>query len=67
MLKLLLKRIGSGPFKLVDWRQREQVILRKLHHLIHRKHRWIMKEIPKAKILGQFRKAEVNSLTDYKD
>ena len=63
------KRIGSGPFKFVDWRQREQVILeRNSDHFNPPKiNRWIMKEIPNVEAaLGMFRKGEVNFLTDYK-
>ena len=42
------KRIGSGPFKFVDWRQREQVILEANsgHFNPPKINRWIMKEIP---------------------
>ena len=63
------KRIGSGPFKFVDWRQREQVILEKNsdHFNPPKVNRWIMKEIPNVEAsLGQFRKGEVNFLSDYK-
>jgi peptide/nickel transport system substrate-binding protein len=63
------KRIGSGPFKFVDWRQREQVILEANsgHFNPPKINRWIMKEIPNVEAaLGMFRKGEVNFLTDYK-
>ena len=63
------KRIGSGPFKFVDWRQREQVILEANsgHFNPPKIDRWIMKEIPNVEAaLGMFRKGEVNFLTDYK-
>ena len=63
------KRIGSGPFKFVDWRQREQVILEANsgHFSPPKIDRWIMKEIPNVEAaLGMFRKGEVNFLTDYK-
>ena len=63
------KRIGSGPIKFVDWRQREQVILEANsgHFNPPKINRWIMKEIPNVEAaLGMFRKGEVNFLTDYK-
>lgn len=63
------KRIGSGPFKFVDWRLREQVILEAnaSHFNPPKVKRWIMKEVPNVEAsLGMFRKGEVNFLTDYK-
>jgi peptide/nickel transport system substrate-binding protein len=51
------KRIGSGPFKFVDWRQREQVILEANsgHFNPPKIDRWIMKEIPNVEAaLGMF-------------
>ncbi len=63
------KRLGSGPFKFVDGRQREQVSLEANsgHFNPPKINRWIMKEIPNVEAaLGMFRKGEVNFLTDYK-
>jgi peptide/nickel transport system substrate-binding protein len=63
------KRIGSGPFKFIDWRQREQVVLESNtdHFNPAKIKRWIMKEVPNVEAsLGMFRKGEVNFLTDYK-
>ena len=42
------KRIGSGPFKFIDWRQREQVVLESNsdHFNPPKVKRWIMKEVP---------------------
>ncbi len=63
------KRIGSGPFKFIDWRPREQVVLEaNANHFNPPKvAKWIMKEVPNVEAsLGMFRKGEVNFLTDYK-
>jgi peptide/nickel transport system substrate-binding protein len=63
------KRIGSGPFRFIDWRQREQVVLEANadHFNPPKVKKWIMKEIPNVEAaLGMFRKGEVNFLTDYK-
>jgi peptide/nickel transport system substrate-binding protein len=62
------KRIGSGPFKFVDWRPREQVVLTANtdHFNPPKIERWIVKEIPNVEAaLGMFRKGEINFISYY--
>jgi peptide/nickel transport system substrate-binding protein len=61
-------RIGSGPFKYVDWALQQQVVLEANpdHWSAPRMDRWILRIIPNVEAaLGMLRSGEVNFMSDY--
>jgi peptide/nickel transport system substrate-binding protein len=62
------KRIGSGPFKYVDWTLQQQVVLEanKDHWSAPKMERWVLRIIPNVEAaLGMLRSGEVNFMSDY--
>jgi peptide/nickel transport system substrate-binding protein len=62
------ERIGSGPFKYVDWTLQQQVVLEanKEHWSAPKMERWILRIIPNVEAaLGMLRSGEVNFMSDY--
>ncbi len=61
-------RIGSGPFKYVDWTLQSQVVLEanKDHWSAPKMDRWILRIVPNVEAaLGMLRSGEVNFMSDY--
>jgi peptide/nickel transport system substrate-binding protein len=61
-------RIGSGPFKYVDWALQQQVVLEANpdHWSAPKMERWILRIIPNVEAaLGMLRSGEVNFMSDY--
>ncbi len=61
-------RIGSGPFKYVDWTLQQQVVLEanKDHWAAPKMDRWILRIVPNVEAaLGMLRSGEVNFMSDY--
>jgi peptide/nickel transport system substrate-binding protein len=61
-------RIGSGPFKYVDWALQQQVVLEanKDHWSAPNMDRWILRIVPNVEAaLGMLRSGEVNFMSDY--
>lgn len=62
------QRIGSGPFKFVDWQLQQQVVLEanEEHFQPPNMERWILRIVPNVEAtLGMLRSGEINFLSDY--
>ncbi|MEM7026526.1 MAG: ABC transporter substrate-binding protein, partial [Pseudomonadota bacterium] len=61
-------RVGSGPFKYVDWTLQQQVVLEANpdHWSAPKMERWILRIVPNVEAaLGMLRSGEVNFMSDY--
>jgi peptide/nickel transport system substrate-binding protein len=60
--------LGSGPFKFVNWRRSEEVVLEAnpRHFEPPKMQRWILRDVPNvAAALGTLQSGELNFLSDY--